>query len=50
SNEATWSTGPFHPILWIASENHIEPVAACTLLPPFVSRDKDRRRGREREA
>lgn len=50
SNEATWSTGPLHPILWIASENRVEPVASCTLVPPFLprrEREKKRERGRE---
>ncbi|TGZ33732.1 hypothetical protein DBV15_07016 [Temnothorax longispinosus] len=26
TNGATWSAGPFYPILWIASENRIRPV------------------------
>ncbi|KYM94436.1 hypothetical protein ALC62_14879, partial [Cyphomyrmex costatus] len=30
ANGATWSAGLFYPILWIASENHIEPVYVCT--------------------
>ncbi|KYM78026.1 hypothetical protein ALC53_11493 [Atta colombica] len=30
ANGATWSAGLFYPILWIASENHIEPVYVST--------------------
>lgn len=50
SNEATWSTGPLHPILWIASENRVEPVASCTLVPPFLPRrEREKEREEERE-
>lgn len=48
SNEATWSTGPLHPILWIASENRVEPVASCTLVPSFLHHEREGEGEREK--
>jgi len=44
-NEATWSAGPFHLILWIASENRIGPVR-YKIVPRCTA---ERKRERERD-